>query len=504
MSRTQGKRFEKVLVANRGEIAVRIIRALREMGLQAVAVYSDADASSRHRTMADQAIRLPGRSSAETYLQIPSILQAMEDSGATAVHPGYGFLAENAAFAEAVTDRGWHFIGPTPDAMSEMGDKIAAKKRMRAVGVPVVPGSDDPLTSWQSIEKIAKSIGYPLILKAAAGGGGRGMRVVNSDAELENAFAACTREAQLYFGNPAVFCEKYIEKPRHIEFQVLCDEHGHGVHLFERDCSVQRRHQKLLEEAPSTYLNPEQRAHLGELALKAAQAVNYRGAGTVEFICASPDDVYFMEMNTRIQVEHPVTECITGIDLIQAQIRVALGYPLELQQNDLRLNGWSIEARINAEDPDQDFAASPGLISRLQIPQIPFVRVDTHIYPNYRIPSEYDSMVAKVIAWAPTREAAIARLRSALGEMEVFGVPTTIPFHLKLLAHPDFISGDIDTGFLARSGDQLIGRSGPDETSALLAAIMTTIKRSNGVVRTPSNHDRQAWQEQARRENLRR
>jgi len=496
---SQNPRFSKVLVANRGEIAVRIIGALRELGLTSVAVYSDADKDSQHRFLADQAVRLPGTTSAETYLDIAKILDAMQRSGASALHPGYGFLSENAEFVERVTSKGWHFIGPSAKAMATMGDKVAAKKLMKEVGVPVVPGSEAPLEDSHQIMTIAKELGFPLILKAAAGGGGRGMRIVHQEAELEAALSACQREAQLYFANPAVFCERYIENPRHIEFQVLCDEKGKGIHLYERDCSVQRRHQKLLEEAPSTYLDEKQREKLGELALKAAKAVNYCGAGTVEFICASPTEVYFMEMNTRIQVEHPVTECITGVDLVQEQIKIALGMPLSYQQQDIQIRGWSIEARINAEDAKLDFAASPGTIKELNFPTNPFVRIDSHIYSGYTIPSEYDSMIAKVIAWAPDRNAAIRKLLVALSELKIEGIPTTTNFQEAVLSSKEFCQGNIDTGFVSRflennpNWDHVDAATGTLETNVMASYIVEQIQRTS---RPPSvtKDNRSRWQ----------
>ncbi len=440
--------FKRVLIANRGEIAVRVIRALKELGIQSVAVYSDADASSMHVRMADLAVRLPGRLAAETYLNIPVLLAAIKISGADGVHPGYGFLSENADFAEAVATAGAKFIGPSPAAMRLMGDKIAAKILMKKTGVAVVPGSDHPLKSAAEIKAIAEQIGYPLILKAAAGGGGRGMRIVRRDEELADSLAACQREALAWFGNAAVFCERYIERPRHIEIQVLFDEHGNGIHLFERDCSIQRRHQKLVEEAPSTFLNQSQRESLGATAVRAAKAAGYSNAGTIEFICESPEKIYFMEMNTRIQVEHPVTEAITGVDLVRAQILVASGEKLPLTQKDVILRGCAMELRINAEDPAMGFAPAPGRVAQLVFPTGPNVRVDTHMYPGYTIPSEYDSMVAKIIVSGANRSEVLARAKRALGELQVSGVPTTARFHEALLEHPDFIKGEVTTKFL--------------------------------------------------------
>ncbi len=471
-------RFKRVLIANRGEIAVRVIRALKELGIQSVAVYSDADESSMHVRLADMAIRLPGRLSTDTYLNVPALVAAIKTSGADAVHPGYGFLSENAEFAEAVAAAGAKFIGPSPAAMRLMGDKIAAKTLMKKTGVPVVPGSDHPLESPEEIKSIASQIGYPLILKAAAGGGGRGMRVVRRDDELAPALTACQREALAWFGNPAVFCERYIERPRHIEIQVLFDEHGNGVHLFERDCSIQRRHQKLVEEAPSPFLNQAQRDTLGATAVKAAKAAGYSNAGTIEFICDSPEKIYFMEMNTRIQVEHPVTESITGVDLIRQQILIACGEKLPFTQKDIVLRGCAMELRINAEDPAKGFAPAPGRVAQLVFPAGPNVRIDSHMYPGYTIPSEYDSMVAKMIVTGATREEVMARAQRCLAELQVSGVPTTAKFHEALLQHPAFIKGDVTTKFLEEEQswfDAFFARNSAsnlgNDAAAILAAI---------------------------------
>lgn len=498
--------FRRILIANRGEIALRIIRAVKDLGLESVAVFSDADHDSSHRHLADFAVRLPGRSSAETYLNMAALLQAAKDSGAEAIHPGYGFLSENASFAGMVRDAGLVFIGPSPEAMKQMGDKVAAKQLMVQTNVPTVPGSPEPLRSVDELQRFAQEHGYPLILKAAAGGGGRGMRVVSDDSELASAFTSCTREAKEYFGDPRVFCERYIDRPRHIEIQVMCDAHGHGVHLYERDCSIQRRHQKLIEEAPSPYLNDEQRELLGQMALKAAQAVSYVGAGTVEFICEAPDKAYFMEMNTRIQVEHPVTEMITGKDLVQAQIRVAQGLALEWKQQDICIQGWSFEARINAEDAAQDFMPAPGLIERLHQPNGPGVRFDSHIFSGYRIPQEYDSMIAKLIVHGSSRQEALDRLARALRELKVEGIPTTARFHQALIASEAFRSGNFDTGFLARHGKDLLPEADGDEQTqewgALLSALSLQIDLQD---QTPTQeHTRSIWQQSARREAVRR
>ncbi len=471
--------FKKVLIANRGEIALRIMRALRDLEIPSVAVYSDADLASMHRKYANEAIRLPGRSSKDTYLNVEAILEAIRLSGADAVHPGYGFLSENAAFCKAVTDLGVKFIGPSDHAMRLMGDKVQAKHLMRKHNVPTVPGSEGALNSVAELQELVNRIGYPVILKAAAGGGGRGMRIVRKDEELKESFETCKREAISYFGDDTVFAERYVTNPRHIEIQVLCDGKN-GVHLFERDCSVQRRHQKLIEEAPSRFLNDVQRHHLGEIAVRAALAAEYEGVGTVEFICESPDRAYFMEMNTRIQVEHPVTEMITGVDLIQQQIRVAATGKLLLTQDDIKIHGWAIEARINAEDPAQDFMPNPGQITHLHLPAGPGMRVDTHIYAGYTIPSDYDSMIAKFISYGSTRDEAIQRMLRGLAEFECDGIPTTAKFHEIVLKHPAFVSGEFDTGFLLlyqkEIEEALKGGPGSDAYSQLMTAFVAQMK----------------------------
>ncbi len=497
--------FQRVLIANRGEIALRVVRSLRDLGLESVAVYSDADAQSRHRFEADFAVRLPGSASADTYLNIPAILDALKRSGADAVHPGYGFLSERGAFVDAVTAAGATFIGPSSRAMDAMGNKVHAKHLMIEHGVPVVPGSKGALKDAAELQRLATEIGYPLILKAANGGGGRGMRVVRKDIELAPAFEACTREAIAYFGSGDVFCERYIEDPRHIEFQVLFDNYGNGVHLHERDCSIQRRHQKLFEEAPSPYLSDAQRQKIGAAAVAAAKAAGYSGAGTIEFICESPERAYFMEMNTRIQVEHPVTEMITGIDLIGWQIRVARGEKLAFQQKDVPLRGWSMEARINAEDPAKDFAPGPGLVTALTFPAGPFVRVDTHLYAGYAIPSHYDSMVAKVITWGETRDEAMRRMSRALMETKVEGVPTTTRFHEALLAHPEFKAGTFSTRFIEQKAayfkEKLAGDPAAlaEGVGALVAAALTADETQRGADHASAQPPRDsAWRRAGR------
>lgn len=458
-------KFKRVLIANRGEIALRIIRALRELGIESVAVYSDADAASKHRFLADYAVRLPGRLSSETYLRMDLIAEAVRVSESDAVHPGFGFLSESPAFVRYIeAETKATFIGPSADAMEKMGDKIAARNLMQKAGVHVVPGSMEPLKTFHDVDRLVKDIGYPIILKAAAGGGGRGMRIVEDSSTLQSSLEACQREALQYFGNPDVFCERFIRKGRHIEFQVLADSFGNAVHLFERDCSLQRKHQKVIEEAPSQYLTVEGRKRMGEMAVAAAKAVNYSGAGTIEFICESPDQAYFMEMNTRIQVEHPATEMITGVDLIKEQVRVAEGHTLRFEQKDLKINGHAIECRINAEDPFQGFMPSPGLVSQVDWPAGPFTRVDTHVYAGYEIPKEYDSMIAKVLTWGGTREEARARASRALAELRIDGIRTNCGFLQRLLDSKTFVDSEMSTRFIDENMESLMAEADTKES----------------------------------------
>ncbi|PCN42656.1 acetyl-CoA carboxylase biotin carboxylase subunit [Brevibacillus laterosporus] len=440
--------FQKILIANRGEIAVRVIRACRELGIQTVAVYSEADREALHVKLADEAYCIGPTASKDSYLNMASIMSVATKVGADAIHPGYGFLAENADFAEICSACNITFIGPDPEAITGMGDKSTAKDTMKRAGVPTVPGTDGLIESIAEALDTAKEIGYPVMVKATAGGGGRGMRVAVDDEDLEKAIRQAQNEAKTAFGNAGVYLEKFVEGPRHVEIQIMGDKHGNVVYLGERDCSIQRRHQKLVEEAPSPALSQELRKQMGEAAVAAAQAVNYHGAGTVEFLLDKHGQFYFMEMNTRIQVEHPVTEMITGIDLIKEQISVAYGNQLSFTQDDIVLNGWSIECRINAENPAKGFMPSPGKIEGYLAPGGFGVRIDSAVYPGYPIPPYYDSMIAKVIVWGKTREEAIERMKRALQELMIEGVHTTIPFHLKLLEHDVFISGQFDTKFL--------------------------------------------------------
>jgi acetyl-CoA carboxylase biotin carboxylase subunit len=438
--------FKKVLIANRGEIALRIIRVCRPFDIKTVAVYSEADRDSLHVRFADEAICIGPPPSRESYLKIPRIIAAAEVTGADAIHPGYGFLAENASFAEICTTSGIKFIGPTPEMITSMGDKALAKETMKKAGVPVVPGSEGVLKSVPEAIEIAKAIGFPIILKAVAGGGGRGMRIVREESELENAFKTAQHEAEQGFNNPDLYLEKYIEQPRHIEVQVFGDEHGNVIHLGERDCSVQRRHQKLIEESPSPFVDDQLRTKMGDAAIKGCKAVNYQNAGTIEFLVDKNKNFYFMEMNTRIQVEHPVTEQVTGHDLIKLQLRIAAGE--KLPKKKISQRGHAIECRINAEDPAHNFRPSPGLITDFHMPGGFGVRVDTHSYAGYHVPPHYDSLIAKLVVYATTREGAIAKMASALDEFTIEGIKSTIPFHRQVMRDERFRSGKFDTSFL--------------------------------------------------------
>jgi len=440
--------FAKILIANRGEIALRILRTCEEMGIATVAVHSTIDQQALHVQLADEAICIGEAPSSKSYLNIPNIIAAALTRNATAIHPGYGFLAENARFAEICADHQISFIGPSPEAMRAMGDKSTAKETMQRAGVPTVPGSEGLLSSEREAITLAKDIGYPVMIKATAGGGGRGMRLVPDESAMSRLFQAAQGEAEAAFGNPGLYLEKFIVRPRHIEFQILADSYGNVIHLGERDCSIQRRHQKLLEEAPSPALTPELREKMGTAAVMAAKSINYVGAGTVEFLLDAMGHFYFMEMNTRIQVEHPVTEMISGLDLIAEQIRIAQGEPLKLTQDQVTLKGHAIECRINAEDPDRNFRPQPGRISGYLPPGGPGVRMDSHVYTDYEIPPYYDSLIGKLIVWAPNRDAAIRRMKRALRECAITGVATTLSFHQKILETPAFLSGDVYTNFV--------------------------------------------------------
>ncbi len=439
--------FKKVLIANRGEIAVRIIRACREIGIPTVAVYSEADANSLHVSLATEAYCIGPAESSRSYLNIPAILSAALISGADAIHPGYGFLSENAEFAEICAKHNIKFIGPSADSMRAMGDKSNARKTMSSKNVPIIPGTDI-LKNIKEAKQAAKKIGYPVIIKATAGGGGKAMRVVNNESELEMNINLCKQEAEKFFANSDVYMEKFLVNPRHIEVQVLADKFGNAIHLGERDCSIQRRHQKLIEEAPSPAVNKSLRKKLGEAAVRAAKAVNYEGVGTIEFLLDSSKKFYFMEMNTRLQVEHGISEMISNIDIVREQINIAAGHKLSYKQEDVKINGHAIECRINAEDPDKNFMPAAGEINGYIQPGGFGVRVDSHVYSGYKIPPYYDSMISKLMCWAPNREQARRRMYRALKEYVITGIKTTLPFHQDLIEDEVFIGGNFDTGFM--------------------------------------------------------
>ena len=441
--------LDKIVIANRGEIALRVLRACRELGIRTVAVHSTADRDLKHVRLADESVCIGPPEAAQSYLNIPAVLSAAEVTDAVAIHPGYGFLAENADFAERVEQSGFVFIGPSPDTIRLMGDKISAIDAMRRAGVPCVPGSEGPLEEDPDENaRLARDIGYPVIIKAAAGGGGRGMRVVNSEAALANAVLMTRAEATAAFGDGTVYLEKYLDNPRHIEIQVLADSHGNAVHLGERDCSLQRRHQKVIEEAPAPGVTDRVRRRLGARCANACKAIDYRGVGTFEFLYQD-GDFYFIEMNTRLQVEHPVTEFVTGIDLVKTQIRIAAGERLPFKQSDTTISGHAIECRINAEDP-VTFAPNPGKISLFHAPGGPGIRVDSHLYSGYTVPPNYDSLIAKLIAYGDTRESALARMRIALDEIIVDGIRTNVPMHVDLLNDSGFIEGGVGISYLER------------------------------------------------------
>lgn len=440
--------FEKILIANRGEIAVRVIRACKEMGIATVAVFSEADRSCLHVRLADEAICIGRAPSRESYLNIPAIISAVEVANVDAVHPGYGFLSENAHFVEICRENNITFIGPSPEAIRKMGDKAVARETMKNARVPVVPGSEGTVTTETQAQKVAESVGYPILIKAAAGGGGKGMRIAHSPDEVLAGFRAAQAEAQAAFGNGEVYMERFLDDAHHIEVQVLADRHGNTLHLGERECSIQRRYQKLIEEAPSPALTETLRKRMCKAAVLAAEATNYESAGTVEFILNGQGEFYFMEMNTRVQVEHPITEMITGVDIVKEQIRIAAGEKLSFAQRDIKAKGHAIECRINAEDPDNKFMPCPGTVSKLFCPGGPGIRVDTHLYQDYTIPSCYDSLIAKLIAYDDDRDACISRMQRALREFTVEGVKTTIPFHQRVLDHADFVEGRYTTKFV--------------------------------------------------------
>jgi acetyl-CoA carboxylase biotin carboxylase subunit len=443
--------FKKILIANRGEVAIRITRACREMGIASVAVFSDADRESLHVFLADQAYNIGPAPSKESYLNFRKIIQVAKEANVDAIHPGYGFLSENTTFARACAAAGITFIGPTPENIDAMGDKLSAKALMKAAKVPTVPGSDGGVESIEDARKISETIGYPVIIKATAGGGGKGMRVVRNASEIDSAFKACRSEGQNYFANPTVYIEKFVNDPKHIEIQVFGDTHGNVVHLFERECSVQRRHQKIIEEAPSPSVPPDVRIKMGEASVRAAKQIGYVGAGTIEFIFDNQTkDFYFMEMNTRLQVEHPITELTTNVDIVKEQISVAAGNPLSFKQSEIKQKGHAIECRVCAEDP-VTYKPSPGRIRACRHPQGPFLRVDSYAYPGYEVPIYYDPMIAKVITWGDTREEAIGRMNRALAEFILTGIKTNISLHRTILDHPKFRDGSYTTQFIEKN-----------------------------------------------------
>ncbi|HXG02115.1 MAG TPA: acetyl-CoA carboxylase biotin carboxylase subunit [Candidatus Binatia bacterium] len=464
--------FGKVLIANRGEIAVRVIRACREEGIGTVAVFSEVDREALHVQMADEAYPIGPGPATESYLVIDRIVQVAKAAGADAVHPGYGFLAENALFAEACAAAGLTFIGPPPQALRAMGDKTAARRVARSVGVPTVPGTLEPVADEAAARAVAREIGYPVMIKAALGGGGKGMRLVRREADLAAALRMARGEAAGAFGDAAVYLEKAIDEPRHIEVQLLADAHGRVIHLGERECSIQRRHQKLVEEAPSPAVDPALRARLGEAAVKIARAAGYVNAGTAEFLLDGAGNFYFLEMNARLQVEHPVTELVTGVDLVRRQLRIAAGEPLDLRQEDIAWRGWAIECRINAEDPFAGWLPSPGTITGWRAASGPGVRDDSGVYEGYTVPRFYDTLLAKLIVWGEDRPAAIARMRRALAEYRVAGVRTTIPVLERVMAHPDFAVGRLSTAFLDRWLPALASTEGRHRAVAVMAAVL--------------------------------
>lgn len=498
------KMFKKVLIANRGEIAIRVTRACRELGIKTVAVFSDADRESLHVFLADEAYNIGPAPSKESYLNIPKIIEVCKQSGVDAVHPGYGFLSENVNFAKALKEAGITFIGPTPENITAMGDKLSAKALMKQAGVPTVPGSDGAVDTVEQATAVVKKIGLPVIIKASAGGGGKGMRVVRLEAEVESAFRACQSEGLNYFADKTVYIEKFVTDPKHIEIQVFGDTHGNVVHLFERECSVQRRHQKLIEESPSPSVPNEVRLKMGEAAVRAGKQIHYIGAGTIEFIFDnSTKDFYFMEMNTRLQVEHPITEIVCGVDLVKEQINVALGNPLSFKQSDLKQKGHAIEVRVCAEDP-VTYKPSPGLIRACRHPQGPFVRVDSYAYPGYEVPIYYDPMIAKVITWGETRQEAVDRMQRALTEFILSGIKSNIVLHRSILRHPKFLDGSYTTQFLEKNFEVIepdLFKEVDDHVFLISAAITAYNDRKSKDVRQLNIFSN--WKKAARRLQLR-
>ncbi|MCC6176796.1 MAG: acetyl-CoA carboxylase biotin carboxylase subunit [Chloroflexi bacterium] len=498
--------FSTLLIANRGEIAIRVARACRELGIRSVAVYSDPDRGAPHVRAADDAIALGGTTAADSYLRADKLIEIARRVGAEAVHPGYGFLAENADFAEACASAGLIFVGPPPEAMRALGSKTSARQRMQAAGVPVVPGTLEPIPTGAEARRLADEIGYPVALKAVSGGGGKGMRVVDRSEEIEAAFRQASDEAAAAFGDPSMYLERLVLRPRHVEIQILADQHGNAIHLGERECSVQRRHQKLLEESPSPAVTPELRARMGEVAVRAAQAVGYTNAGTCEFLLDRDGNFYFLEVNARLQVEHPVTELVTGIDLVHQQMWIAAGQPLALRQDDIALRGHAVECRIQAEDPEHGFIPSIGHIQAVRRPDGPGVRLDGALEAGQDVTPFYDPMLAKLIVWAEDRPQSLERMHRALGEYLIFGVKTTVPFHRWLMRHPAFVAGDLDTGFLERywAPPEAMPES-QAEQAATFAALAAHLERGRARVTTTTGAEPEAdgrWLSVARRAAL--
>ena len=480
------KMFKKILVANRGEIAVRVLRTCREMDITSVTVYSDADQSAFHTRYADEAYHIGRAPATESYLRIDRIIEVAKRAKVEAIHPGYGFLAENTDFAEACEASRIVFIGPTSKAIRLLGDKIISKKTMSDVGIPVIPGSGGAVADESEAQIMAQQIGFPVLIKAAGGGGGKGMRVVREMRELTGALKQAISEAQSAFGNPTVFIEKFLEAPRHIEFQILADNHGNVIHLFERECSVQRRHQKLIEESPSAIMDLDLRAKMGQAAVQAVKTSNYTNAGTVEFMVDKNRNFYFLEMNTRLQVEHPVTELITGIDIVKEQFKIAAGQQLSLKQEETKMNGAAIECRISAEDPQNNFVPSTGRIVEIVEPGGPGIRLDSGVYEGFEVPIYYDPLIAKLLVWAPSREEAISRTKRALKEYTIRGIKTSIPFHILVMNTPEFVKGEYDTTFIDKVLGKVVYKKEYHEVVAIAAAIGKIIKEKQVVVGKPS------------------
>jgi acetyl-CoA carboxylase biotin carboxylase subunit len=502
--------FKKILIANRGEIAVRVIRACRELGIESVAVYSDVDRSALHVRYADEAYACGPAPAAESYLVIDRILDIAKRSGAEAIHPGYGFLSENARFAERCAEAGVVFIGPGPETIDSMGDKVIARQRMAAAGVPIVPGTTEKLSDEEAV-RFAEEVGLPVMVKATAGGGGKGMRLVREASELEASIQRARSEARASFGDDAIYVEKFVEQPRHIEIQVLGDSHGNAIHLFERECSIQRRHQKVIEEAPANHFPERLRQDMGEAAVAAAKAVGYVGAGTCEFLVDAHHNFYFLEMNTRVQVEHPVTEMITNVDIVKTGIRIASGEPIGIEQEDVSINGWAVECRIYAEDPEHGFRPSPGEISVYRPPGGPGVRNDPGVYPGASVSVYYDPMVSKLICWGRNRDEAIARMKRALREFVVKGIKTSIPFHVAVMNNPVFLSGRFDTGFIDNeilsSGQSLSGANAKELDVGVMLAAIAAFNRDRALAaraaRPSDSSSASAWKQAGRRGQMR-